>query len=227
MGRPGVRFGESASGEGIMIEDNCVARFGAAALMVTALVGLLACERKQETTAGPSAAVESGPVASAKEPESGRAAVTGGAGSAATAPKVEATPADWEAAAMAVADRLADKVRKAGMRCDDYGPAPYLMYDDEYRERLPVPAAVTSCDTDGNEDLTFEVFADAAAARTFVEVKREFLCKRTSEIGLHEFPGFAYVLGDVWVATPDEKDTAEKLAPILGGEAKVADCVVR
>ena len=136
----------------------------------------------------------------------------------------EPTPAGWSAAALQTATQLAGKVRAAGLACDAYEPAPFGMFDAGYQRRLPLPAASASCEGDDKEDLTFEVFEDAKQARQFVDAKQALLCRRAADMQLTEFPGFPYVDGGAWIVEPDEKATADKLAPILGGTANMASC---
>ena len=110
------------------------------------------------------------------------------------------------------------------MACTDYAPAPFAMFDADYQRRLPLAAAIASCTTDNDEDLTIEVFADPTRAREFVEQKRAYLCGRAVDLKLADFPGFFYVDGGAWLVEPDDKATADKLAPILGGKAGAAQC---
>jgi hypothetical protein len=44
------------------------------------------------------------------------------------------------------------------------------------------------------------------------------------DLKLADFPGFFYVDGGAWLVEPDDKATADKLAPILGGKAGAAQC---
>lgn len=137
---------------------------------------------------------------------------------------VEAKAAGSTAQGEQIAEQLAAKLRAAGVACTGYGPGTYGLLDADYGRRLPPVAAVTSCNTEDDEDITFEVFEDTARARQYVDTKREYLCKRAAGYGLEHFPGFPYVAADNWVVEPDGKDTAEKLAPILGGKANMAAC---
>jgi hypothetical protein len=68
------------------------------------------------------------------------------------------------------------------------------------------------------------VFADAKRAREFLDTKQAFLCGKAAASQLFDFPGFAYVDGGSWIVEPDEKATADKLAPILGGQAEQIPC---
>jgi hypothetical protein len=134
------------------------------------------------------------------------------------------SPTGWNAAALQTAEGLAGRLRAAGIRCEDYTVAPLAMFDADYQRRMPLAAAIASCTSDGDEDLTFEVFEDAAHARAFVDAKQAYLCKRAVDLQLGDFPGFVYIDGGTWIVEPDEKATADKLAPMLGGQAKVASC---
>jgi len=134
-----------------------------------------------------------------------------------------ATPAGWNAAALATADQLARKLRAAAIVCEAYEPSPFGIFDADYRGRLPLPGAMASCESTNQEDLTFEVFKDAAAAREFLAGKQALICKRSADIDI-DFPGFPYVEGDTWIIEPDEKTTADRLAAVLGGVSKVGTC---
>jgi len=130
----------------------------------------------------------------------------------------------WSTSALAIAEQLAGKVRAAGLACTGYAPSPFGAFDADYQRRLPLAAAIASCTTEGEADLTFEVFADAQRARQFVDAKQQLLCKKMAEKQLFEFPGFPYVDGGAWIVEPDDKETADKLAPILGGTAQQHPC---
>ena len=122
------------------------------------------------------------------------------------------------------AEQLATKLRAAGVMCTEFGPGTYGLLDDKYQQQMPQVATVRSCTTDDDGDITFEVFEDAAHARQFIDVKRTYLCKRAKDYGLEQFPGFPYVDGGVWIIEPDDKETADKVATILGGKANMGAC---
>ena len=68
------------------------------------------------------------------------------------------------------------------------------------------------------------MFDDAEAARDFVDTKQAYLCQRAADLQLKEFPGLLYVDGAAWIVEPDQKETASKLAPILGGTVQQRSC---
>jgi len=139
-------------------------------------------------------------------------------------PSAAARPAEWDADALQVADRLADKLRGAGKACTDYSHWSYpLLAGDYERKKLPIPGAVAACTGDESENLTFEVFSDPAAAAKFVEVKRSLLCEAALRSKI-DYPGFPYVDGGTWIVEPDEEATAADFAKVLGGAAKRAAC---
>jgi len=140
-----------------------------------------------------------------------------------TADKAQHT--SWDAAALHTAEGLATKLRAGGIKCDEYKPEAIESYGPVYRERLPLPAAVASCSTHADEDLTFEVFKDPAHTQDFIRAKQALLCKEAAKTKL-QFPGFPYVDGGAWVVEPDEKATGDKIAPIVGGQSKLAACPV-
>ena len=140
-------------------------------------------------------------------------------------------PTDWDPAALAMAEELAEKVRAGGVACDEYEVIPYLAYIGDYRtalkmETAELPIAETYCSggDEGDEDITFIVFASNELANKFVETKRSLLCRRAKKMKLLEFPGFPYVQGDKWIIQPDERTTSVQLGDILGVPAKMAAC---
>ena len=67
----------------------------------------------------------------------------------------------------------------------------------------------------GGEDLTFETFADQTAAYQFMGTKIRLVCQSAgTKPALASFPTCAR---PTWFVEPDNKATADKLAPILGG----------
>lgn len=195
-------------------------RFVPAAVLALAL-GVVACrdEAAEAPAAAPAAAVA--PTQTAPDAP----ATTGDAGAAVDEP---AQP-DWDAAAVAKIEALVEKLRAAGVPCDEIewlGPGMYLQHLREVLhvsdEQLPI--AEGYCTSDQEEDLTFTVFRAPEHAKTFVERKQQFLCRRAAKTQLWEFPGFPYVLNENWVLTPDERTTSVRLADILGGTADMAAC---
>lgn len=174
-------------------------------VVLLALAAIAACDRSEPLGAGKTEEVAA-------------------QGTAEPTPAGTAAPAAWDAAALHTAEQLAVRLRAAGVACAEYAPHEIRVYDAGYRKRLPLAAAIASCDTDGEEDLTFQVFAGAKQAQEYVTAKQSALCKRAAGMRLKAFPGFPYVDGGAWILEPDTKETAEKAAPILGGMAKVAGC---
>jgi hypothetical protein len=130
----------------------------------------------------------------------------------------------WDARALATAARLADAARASGVACDAYEPYPYTTISNDYaRGHLPLPAAMASCTSTGDENLTFEVFADRAAADAFVAAKMAAICATARAKGIPNAT-VPYVAGDGWLVEPDEKGTADRLATILVGESRLATC---
>ncbi len=148
---------------------------------------------------------------------------------AAAAGPTEASPTgasapEWSAGALQIAEQVAAKIRAGGVACNNFAPAAPPMFAIAEQVRIPPVAAVASCSTEGAEDLTFEVFADAKAAQEFVAFKQELLCRRMRDVNIADWVGFPYVDGGAWIIEPDDKDTAEQLAKILGVSAKMAGC---
>ncbi len=175
-------------------------------LAIVALCAFGACARGQQ-------------VGNSTSPDKGSTAADKG-----SAPPDKQEAQSWNPAALKTAEELAAKVRAGGMQCDEFGSAPFEAYEEQYKNKAPLPAAMAGCTAEDDEDLLFEVFVDAKHAREFIETKRALLCRRAVEIKLPQFPGFSYVDGGTWIIEPDEKATADKLAPILGAQAKTATC---
>lgn len=182
-------------------------------LGLVALAGIAACDRGEKATDGAAQTEDAGAKAAAIAPTEPPTAAPTAAG-----------PTAWNVAALQVADQLAAKLRAAGVACTDYGPHEIALYDASYQQRVPLAAAITSCESDGEEDVTFEVFEDAKRAQEFIATKQAMLCRHAADMKLVGFAGFPYVDGGAWIVEPDEKDTVDKLAPILGGTARVASC---
>lgn len=150
----------------------------------------------------------------------------------APAPAAEPAPPvreDWDAAALEVAEGLAEKIRAAGTACDEYDVARYQSFAGDYSVRLEMPLehlplAESSCTAPNEEDLTFSIFADRTDAERYLEFLRELLCRRAKELKIADFPGIPFVLGDTWLIRPDERTTAEALTSIVGGDAGLASC---
>jgi hypothetical protein len=183
---------------------------------LVACFGLGACKRAPESTGGPQAAAQ----------KAGGTEQGAEAGQQATPADSEATPAGWSPAAMQIVEQLAGKVRAAGIACDEFEPETFGFVSDDYKGKIPLPAAIASCTSEDDEDITFEAFADAKSARQYIDKKQDFLCKRVARVKLSRFPGFPYVYGEgnTWVVEPDEKSTGDQLAKVLGGESKMVPC---
>jgi len=133
-------------------------------------------------------------------------------------------PAGWDPRALATAERLAEALRRADVACDDYETFDHGKVAADYEKgELPLPAAMATCRSADDEDLTFEIFTDASQAAQFFDAKLRAVCRTASEKAL-PFAGIPYVQGDGWLVEPDEKATSDRLAKILGGESKLATC---
>jgi len=150
-------------------------------------------------------------------------------GSAAAGEKGRFDPADlpkvsWTAEGKKAAEKLVTKIRAKGIACEGWEEGTFGVLDPKIAKQIPTPQAVMSCLGTGEEDITFEIFANADDANRYIDVKRKYLCRQTANNKLWFYPGFAYVLNGNWVIEPDELDTAEKIAEILGGTAARARC---
>jgi hypothetical protein len=134
-----------------------------------------------------------------------------------------AAPVGWSTSALRTAEQLADKLHAAGVTCDNYAPAEFALFDEDYKRRLPLPAAYASCANADGDEIAFEVFEDAKHARAFLDAKQAFLCRKAKKLG-PGFPGFPYVYADNWVVEVDDKETADQFAGILGGKAQQTPC---
>jgi len=121
----------------------------------------------------------------------------------------------WNQGALAAARTVADAVVATGMECNNYAEYNLRAVVADYKGEIPVPLAMVQCKTKTNEDLTFEVFADAAAIDAFIKAKQRIICERAMEKDLTDFPGFSYVRGSSWLIEPDEVDTADSLGSQL------------
>jgi hypothetical protein len=131
--------------------------------------------------------------------------------------------AGWNATALANAHGMASTLRSAGIACDKDEPTAYGAIAADYANKLPLPAAILECDSHG-ENLTFEIFVTKEQTDAFLAKKQALICKSAKDKHLEHFPGFAYARGDAWIVEPDEKSTADRIAPVLDGESKVAAC---
>jgi hypothetical protein len=123
-----------------------------------------------------------------------------------------------------MASRLADTIRESGIACDDYAPEDYGSLTAAYAQKeLPIPAAVASCNSENDEDITFEVFASAEQAATFVAAKRRLLCASATSHNV-AFDGFPYVDGGTWLVEPDDSETASHLARVVNASAANGGC---
>lgn len=154
------------------------------------------------------------------------AAVDDAADDAASEVDAEDAPEEtWEPAALAAIDALAERVRAAGVPCDDFEVGLFPALGPDYDKRFGIrPAAEASCMTDEEEDLTFYSFASTADLDRFMTIKQDLLCRRAIAAGVPHFPGYPFVKGETWFIQPDERETAERLASLLGAAAGVAEC---
>jgi len=185
---------------------------------------LIACSDPAAETApaAPPAAVEIVAEAEAPKPAEVDAAVV--AKDAATKPEEQVLD-NWDPQAIRIIEELALKLQDAGVACTEFSVAHFGSYTEEYlRIFRSVPAAQGSCISDDEEDLTFAAFKDAAAARQFAAAKQRYLCLRAKEIDLKDFPGIPLIIGDRWIIEPDEMMTATRIAPLVGGTARLASC---
>jgi hypothetical protein len=129
----------------------------------------------------------------------------------------------WDSDALATAEKLAKQLPKGELRCDEYTVTDYGVIAGDYKDKLPLPAGMSSCTGPGGEDFTFEVFADETARDNFIATKQQLLCTQAAKQEL-AFPGFPYVEGSTWLIEPDEAGSADAIAGIVEGESKLAGC---
>ena len=129
----------------------------------------------------------------------------------------------WDDDALARAENLSQQIADADIDCDEYTVTDYGVIAGDYQDKLPLPAAMSSCTGPGGEDFTFEVFADEIARGNFLATKQQLLCTEAAQQEL-EFPGFPYVEGSTWLIEPDEAGSADAIATIVKGESKMATC---
>jgi hypothetical protein len=129
----------------------------------------------------------------------------------------------WDRAAVESAAALAERVRAAGVACDEYEVWDYDTIFRDYAQKVPMPAAMATCTGPGGEDLTFEVFADQDARDRFMVTKMQRICATAASKGF-KYLGLPFVEGDAWFIEPDEEETARRLAEILGARWQLALC---
>ncbi|MDZ4828003.1 MAG: hypothetical protein SGJ13_16295 [Actinomycetota bacterium] len=129
---------------------------------------------------------------------------------------------DWDPAALATAEGLADQLRAGDIACDTYEAFNFPLIADDYEGRLPVPDAMSECISNG-ENLTFEIFLDDDGAASFTEAKITSICKGVTQRSI-PFEGLSYVRGDGWIITPDTEATADAIAEVLDAEAHLETC---
>lgn len=150
---------------------------------------------------------------------------SGDDGGAAAPSTTTVATSGWNQGALATARTVADAVVETGMECNNYAEYNLRAVVADYKGEIPVPLAMVQCKTKTNEDLTFEVFADAAAIDAFIKAKQRIICERAMEKDLTDFPGFSYVRGPTWLIEPDEVDTADALGSQLDDAAsKTTTC---
>ncbi len=137
----------------------------------------------------------------------------------------------WDPEAMRVVEDLAAKLRAGGVPCDKLEFARFDIYAADYAGRLPLPAALASCESTDEEDITFSIFDSAKIAQDFLAAKHARICRTTNYRKSKEvpefpvFPGFPHVVSGAWLVEPDLPETTEKVAQILGSEARRIPCV--
>jgi hypothetical protein len=152
------------------------------------------------------------------------AIVATGACSSGSSKSSSSKQTDWDPAALQVADGLKDKLVAAKTTCNQYIHWDYPLLTSNYEKaNLPIPAAVTTCQGDGAEDLTTEVFKDAKAKDAYVAAKTKTLCAAAANKKI-DYPGFPYIDGGNWIFEPDNESTAVDVQKVLGGTVKQAGC---
>ncbi len=95
-------------------------------------------------------------------------------------------------------------------------------------QKLPLPLGSASCVGPNGENLLVEVFqSDAPNARTFVDRKRDLICKKAKEFGRQpdgssDFEGLPYVISadSTWLVEPDSFAVNRQIAKALGRPAR-------
>lgn len=137
----------------------------------------------------------------------------------------------WDPEAMGEIEDLAAKLRAGGVPCKKLEFANFVLHAADYAGRFPLPAALASCESVDAEDITFSVFDSANIAEEFLAAKHARICRTTNHMKSKQvpefpvFPGFPHVVSGHWVVEPDLPETTEKVARILGSEAKRIPCV--
>jgi hypothetical protein len=129
----------------------------------------------------------------------------------------------WDRAALESAAALAERIRTAGLACDEYEVWDYDSIFRDYAQKVPMPAAMATCSGPGGEDFTFEVFTDQDARDRFMVTKMQRICTTAASKGLN-YPGLPFVQGHNWFIEPDEEATARRLAEVLDAKWQLALC---
>ncbi len=117
------------------------------------------------------------------------------------------------------ADQVAQQVAGAGHGCSDlaqFQKSQFLL--TFVKLGWPIPQYAGSCHVGGAEDLQIEVYRDAATVARRVSLRAARLCLQKG------LPPYAYVTAGRVLLTPDQRKTAETLAPIVKGRASIEDC---
>lgn len=130
----------------------------------------------------------------------------------------------WDSHALRAAQDLATTVAARGITCERYSPYDFEAIANSYKNRLPVPASMTSCTGPDEEDITFNVFTDDRARDGFMASKLYVMCRSASQRNITGLVRVPYVEGPTWIVEPDQEATADELARILGGVSKRGTC---
>jgi hypothetical protein len=132
-----------------------------------------------------------------------------------TTPTTASGASGWNAAARAAAKDLADKIQAGGVTCTGYTDVDYqAVSNDLMKAGIPVPGAMAQCTSTGGENLTFETFADEAAAYSFLSTKNGKICATAAQKNLKNV-SYPYVAATTYFIEPDNKATADRISKIL------------
>jgi len=132
-----------------------------------------------------------------------------------TTPTTASNGPGWNAAALAAAKDLADKIQAGGVTCSGYTDLDYqTVANDLTKSGIPVPGAMAQCTSTGGENLTFETFADEQAAYSFLGTKNGKICATAAQKKLKNV-SYPYVAATTYFIEPDNQATADRISKIL------------
>ncbi len=127
------------------------------------------------------------------------------------------------------AKKVLDRIAAGGVECTNVQTEDFNSLVRAYTlQKLPLPLGSASCVGPKGENLLVEVFpSDAPNAQTFVDRKRDLICKKAKDLGRQpdgssDFEGLPYVMAadSTWLVEPDSFAVNRQVAKALGRPAR-------